>query len=98
MCYLRQLSSSDGREVYMLLQHIGLEENAFTNPVKVMSYEEFKRWLVQQDNWSKNIDLPQGYLAYCIIWAAYVSGATFCCINNDLPENYRRYCIDIFKF
>jgi len=62
MCYLRQLSSNDGEDIYMLLQHIGFEENAFTNPVKGMSYDEYEKWLIQQDNWSKNIDLPQGYV------------------------------------
>ena len=59
MCYLRQLSPMDGVDVYRMLQHIGVEENAFTNPANGMSYDVFKDWLVQQDHWSRGEDLPQ---------------------------------------
>ena len=47
MEYLRQLAPSDGKDVYNMLQHIGEEENAFKNPVKRMSYDEYKTWLIQ---------------------------------------------------
>lgn len=68
MVYLRQLSVSDGSDVYDLLQHIGEEENAFKNPVKKMSYDEFKQWLIQQDDWSKNESLPDGYVGQTCFW------------------------------
>lgn len=65
---LVQLSITDGRDVYDMLQSIGVEENAFTNPVKGMRYEDFVVWLVQQDHWSKEEDLPQGYVGQTIFW------------------------------
>ena len=68
MEYLRQLSVTDGFDVYNLLQHIGEEENAFKNPVKNMSYDEFKQWLVQQDAWSRNESLPDGYVGQTCFW------------------------------
>ncbi|MBR3287391.1 MAG: GNAT family N-acetyltransferase [Bacteroidales bacterium] len=68
MEYLRQLSVSDGLDVYNLLQHIGEEENAFKNPVKKMSYEEFKQWLVQQEAWSRNENLPDGCVGQTCFW------------------------------
>ena len=68
MEYLRQLSIFDGLDVYNLLQHIGEEENAFKNPVKKMSYDEFKLWLVQQDAWSRNENLPNGYVGQTCFW------------------------------
>lgn len=68
MEYLRQLSVTDGFDVYNLLQHIGEEENAFKNPVKNMSYDEFKQWLIQQDAWSRNESLPDGYVGQTCFW------------------------------
>lgn len=66
--YLRQLSPSDGIDVYELFQHIGPEENAFTNPVNGMRYNEFREWLVQQDKWSRNEDLPDGFVGQTIYY------------------------------
>lgn len=68
MVHLRQLSVSDGMDVYNLLKHIGEEENAFKNPVSKMSYEQFKQWLIQQDSWSRNEDLPSGYVGQTCFW------------------------------
>lgn len=65
---LRQLSSSDGVEYYELLQNIGRDENDFTNPVHDMSYEGFKTWLKQQDDWSKGDNLPEGYVPQICFW------------------------------
>ena len=49
---LRRLSPTDGEDCYELLQNIGRQENDFTNPVHDMSFDEFKSWLQQQDDWS----------------------------------------------
>ena len=43
------------------------------------------------------IDLPQCYNAYCIMWASYLAGITFCCINNEAPNSYKNSCIDSFS-
>lgn len=64
----RQLSVFDGEDVFQMLQTIGDKENAFTNPVKGMSYYEFKEWLKQQNNWSLEKDLPDGYVGQTIFW------------------------------
>lgn len=68
MVELRVLSDNDGEDIFQMLQTIGEDENAFTNPVKGMSYEAFKEWLVQQNHWSKGEDLPQGYVGQTIFW------------------------------
>lgn len=65
---IRVLSVYDGEDIFQMLQTIGEDENAFTNSVKGMSYEAFKEWLVQQDHWSKEEDLPQGYVGQTIFW------------------------------
>ena len=65
---LRRLSPSDGKDCYELLQNIGRQENDFTNPVHDMSFDEFKSWLQQQDDWSKGENLPNGYVPQVCYW------------------------------
>lgn len=65
---LRQLSPNDGVECYNLLQRIGKEENAFTNPVNGMTFEDYTVWLKQQDDWSREINLPNGYVGQTCYW------------------------------
>lgn len=65
---LIQLSLYDGMAFYDMLQHIGKDENAFTNPVCGMSYEEYKEWLKQQDDWSRGENLPIGYVGQTVFW------------------------------
>ncbi len=68
MEYLRQLSPFDGYDIYNLLQHINEDENAFTNPVKKMTYEEYKKWLIIQDAWSRGEQLPLGFVGQTSYW------------------------------
>lgn len=65
---LQQLSPNDGVEGYKLLQRIGKDENAFTNPVNGMTFEEYKVWLKQQDDWAREINLPNGYVGQTCYW------------------------------
>lgn len=65
---LIQLSPFDGEVFYEMLQHIGRQENDFTNPVHDMTYDEFKLWLKRQDDWSKGKNLPQGYVPQVCYW------------------------------
>ena len=65
---LQQVSPSDGMEGYELLQRIGAKENDFTNPMHGRSYEEYKAWLVQQDDWAQEKNLPQGYTGQTVFW------------------------------
>lgn len=65
---LRKLSFFDGEDVYQMLQTIGDNENAFTNSVNGMTFEEYKVWLKRQEDWSQGIDLPNGYVGQTIFW------------------------------
>lgn len=65
---LRQLSTIDGVDVYQLLQRIGNKENDFTNPMCGKSFEDFKAWLVQQDDWANERNLPKGYVGQTCFW------------------------------
>ena len=68
ICELRQLAPSDGKDCFEMLQHIGRQENDFTNPVHDMTYEEYLDWLKQQDDWSRGEKLPQGYVPQTCYW------------------------------
>lgn len=68
---LKRLSSSDGEEGYELLQRIGLKENDFTNPMHGKSFDDYKTWLIQQDDWSRGENLPQGYMGQTCFWLIY---------------------------
>ena len=68
MISLIQLSPDDDRNVYEMLQRIKLNENEFTNSANGLNYESYKKWLIEQDNWSKGIGLPSGYVPQTIYW------------------------------
>lgn len=65
---LQQLSPSDGIDCYELLQRIGDKENDFTNPVHGKSFEHYKEWLIQQDDWSREENLPKDYVGQSCFW------------------------------
>lgn len=65
---LKQLSTDDKTDVYDMLQRIGSNENEFQNTAYGLTFEQFQQWLVKQDNWSKGLDLPEGYVAQTIFW------------------------------
>ena len=66
--HLQKLSANDGEQIYRMLQNIGSCENSFFNPVHGMNHEEYKNWLVQQEDWSEGRNLPEGYVAQTIYW------------------------------
>lgn len=68
MLRLIKLKSSDGEEIYKMLQTIESNENEFKNPVNGMSYEDYKQWLLVQEQWSKGENLPTGYVPQTIFW------------------------------
>lgn len=68
MVEIRELLTSDGKDVFQMLQTIDKDENAFTNPVKGMNYEVFKEWLIQQNQWSRCENLPEGFVGQTIFW------------------------------
>lgn len=65
---LQQLTTYDGCECYEILQRIGCKENDFTNPMHGKSFEEYKEWLIQQDDWSHDRNVPEGYVGQTCFW------------------------------
>jgi predicted acetyltransferase len=59
---LRQLSKENGLAEYDMLQDIDANEYGFTNEVKGMTFEEYKEWLVNQDDYSKARNLPENFI------------------------------------
>lgn len=59
---LRQLSPENGRAEYNMLQEIGSNENGFTNEVYGMAFEDYKKWLIQEDDYSKSRNLPKNFI------------------------------------
>lgn len=58
----RQLSPLNGTAEYQMLQDLGSKENGFPNEVFGISYCEYKKWLIQQDDYSKSQNLPENYI------------------------------------
>lgn len=65
---LEKLTIDDGKDVFNMLKRIGDQENDFKNPVHNMNFKEFKSWLIEQDNWSKNIGVPKGFVPQSVFW------------------------------
>jgi len=76
--YLRQLSITDGEDIYQLLQQIEANEHEFKNDAFGMDCSEFKEWLELQDNWANNRCLPEGYVPQTIYWL----------FQNDTPVGF----------
>lgn len=68
MIDIRQLSLSDDIKVYEMLQRISPCENEFKNTAYGLTYDEFQKWLIQQDSWSRGENLPDGYVAQTVFW------------------------------
>ena len=62
MFALRQLTTLEGKAEYDMLQQIGGSEYGFTNEVNGMPYEEYRRWLVQQDDYSRAQNMPEDWV------------------------------------
>lgn len=75
MLKIQKLSVDDGVENYNMLKNIEMNENEFTNPVKEMTFEQYKEWLILMDKWSKGEGLKEGYVSQTIYWL----------YNDDIP-------------
>ena len=64
--YIRQLTVDDNRALYDMLQRIGACENEFKNTAHGIPYEDFIDWLKEQDDWSRGVNLPNGYVSQTI--------------------------------
>ena len=72
---LIQLSPNDGDSFFQMLQTIEANENEFKNPVNGMTFDEFKNWLNQQNDWSSGENLPKGFVRQTCYWL----------LVNDIP-------------
>lgn len=68
MMQLRKLSRHDGMDVFEMLKGIQGVENSYTNPTYEMTFEEFKKWLLVQEQWDRGEELPPGYVAQSVFW------------------------------
>ncbi len=59
---LIRLSLENGLDEYSMLQEIGRDEYGFSNEANGMSYDEFKGWLQQQEDYAKGLNLPEGWI------------------------------------
>ena len=59
---LKQLSINNGVDEYNLLQTIDKTEYGFTNEVNGMSYDEYKNWLVIENDISQAKNLPENWV------------------------------------
>ena len=77
---LKQLSIEMSKIEYEMFQDILSEENGFTNPAYELTYEEYKLWLIEQDNHSRGENLPKGWVP-CTTYLLYI---------DNVPVGYGR--------
>lgn len=63
-----------------MLQRISDGENGFSNPASQLSYEEYKEWLKKEDDYSRGINLPEGW----------IPATTYFLYINEIPVGYGR--------
>lgn len=89
---LRKLSINDGMDVYEMLQEMPADENGFINPVKGMTFEEFKQWLIERDSFSRVRELIDGWRVPDSLYWLYVDGypVGFGKLRHFLTEKLRK--------
>lgn len=58
----------DNIKPFDLINTISSNENEFKNTAFGLSFNDFKKWLIQQDDWSYGKNLPYGYVPQIIYW------------------------------
>lgn len=80
MIELRQSNKHLGLLEYEMLQGIVNGENGFMNEVYGMSFEEYKKWLIVQDNYHLGRNLPEGW----------IPNTTYFLYDNGIPVGIAR--------
>jgi predicted acetyltransferase len=65
---LRKLSPDDGTDIYNMLQEIPKDENGFMNGCNGLSYDDYKQWLIKNDNIANGIGLEDWQVPQIIHW------------------------------
>lgn len=88
--YVKKLTVNDDKSIYEMLQRIGACENEFKNTANGLSYDQFKKWLIEQNDWSNGRNLPSGYVPQTIYWL-YDRGVPIGIgkVRHQLNENSR---------
>ena len=68
------LSANDGEDVYAMLQAIPAEENGFVNAMAGKSREEFRAWLIRQEENAKKTEIEDGWRVPQAVFWLYVDG------------------------
>ena len=63
-----------------MLQGILDGENGFSNPAFRLSYKEYQEWLKKEDDYSRGLHLPEGW----------IPGTTYFLYIEDIPVGYGR--------
>ena len=77
---LKHLSLEMGESEFNMLQGIANGENGFYNPAYHISYAEYREWLKKEDDMSKGVGLPEGW----------VPATTYFLYIDDEPVGYGR--------
>ena len=80
MIELKQSNKNLEEPEYEMLQGIINGENGFMNEVFGMSYEEYKKWLIVQDDYHLGKNLPQGW----------IPATTYFLYDNNIPVGIGR--------
>lgn len=68
------LSADDSEDVYQLLQAIPAEENGFVNGMAGKTREEFRTWLIRQEENAKKTEIEDGWRVPQAVYWLYVDG------------------------
>ena len=75
---LKHLSLEMGESEFNMLQGIANGENGFYNPAYHISYAEYREWLKKEDDMSKGVGLPEGWVPAHRIVCAFQIPQTQC--------------------
>ncbi|MCL6442157.1 MAG: GNAT family N-acetyltransferase [Alicyclobacillus sp.] len=65
---LRELSQSDGMDIFEMLKEIPPDENGFINGAHTLSFEQFSDYLKRQTDFSKGINLDGKFVPQTTYW------------------------------
>ena len=89
----------------LIIHNLDLNDKPFCFERDVIySYSDLRREIIKISQFFINnnyyrvlIDLNQGFYAYAVVLAAYLSGTIFCCINEAWPQKRKDYIIERFE-
>ncbi len=88
---LRELSLTDGIDVFEMLKEIPPDEKGFMNGAHMLSFEQFPYYLKQQDDFSRGINLDGKFVPQTTYWLT-VDGNPVGMgkLRHSLNDNLRR--------